>query len=69
MAQFRDMAKTLDFTMDEVHELRPFIRWAGLQHRYLSCMVEEIPDVGLGWKFPVSDPRFDVRRKAHGLVR
>lgn len=66
---FRDVVKTLDFTLDEVHELEPFIEWARLQHRYLSRMVAYNPEVGPGEKFPVSDPRFDVRRKAHGLVR
>ncbi|KAK0611985.1 hypothetical protein B0T14DRAFT_531382 [Immersiella caudata] len=69
MAQFRDVVKTLDFTMEEVHELELFIRWAGLQNLYLSQMVEEVPDVGSGKKFRVSEPRYDLRYKAHGLVR
>ncbi|KAK5657900.1 hypothetical protein OQA88_2449 [Cercophora sp. LCS_1] len=69
MARFRGMVKTLDFTMEEVHDLEPFIRWAGLPHRHLSRMVEELPDLGSGEKFRISEPRLDVRRKAHGLVR
>jgi hypothetical protein len=69
MAQFRDVVKTLDFTMEEVHDLELFIRWAGLGHRYLSRMVEEVPDLGSGEKFRVSEPRYDLKKKAHGLVR
>ncbi|KAK0742653.1 hypothetical protein B0T18DRAFT_168089 [Schizothecium vesticola] len=69
MAQFRDLVKTLDFTMEEVHDLELFIRWAGLGHRYLSRMVEEMPDLGSGEKFRVSEPLYDLKKKAHGLVR
>ncbi|KAK0648252.1 hypothetical protein B0T16DRAFT_407934 [Cercophora newfieldiana] len=69
MKGFRVMVKTLDFSMQEVHELEPFIRWAGLQDRYLSRMVREIPDLGSGKKFRVSDPRYELKKKAHGLVR
>lgn len=69
MAQFRNLFKTLDFTMQEVHDLELFIRWADLQNRYLSQMVEEVPHLGSGDKFRVSEPRYDLRKKAHGLVR
>ncbi|KAK1761584.1 hypothetical protein QBC47DRAFT_409582 [Echria macrotheca] len=69
MAQFRNVAKTLDFTMEEVHDLEPFISWAGLGNRYLSRMVEEVPDLGSGEKFRVSEPRYNLKKKAHALVR
>ena len=69
MVGFLVMVKTLDFSMQEVHDLEPFIRWARLEDRYLSRMVREIPDLGFGEKFRVSDPRYELKRKAHGLVR
>lgn len=69
MVGFRDMVKTLDFSMQEVHDLEPFIRWACLEDRYLSRMVQETPDLGFGEKFRVLDPRYELKRKAHGLVR
>ncbi|KAK4452224.1 hypothetical protein QBC34DRAFT_457252 [Podospora aff. communis PSN243] len=69
MAQFRGVVKTLDFTMDEVHALEPFLKWMGLEHRYLSRMVEEMPALGSGKKVRVSEPRYNLRKKAHGLFR
>ncbi|KAK0726345.1 hypothetical protein B0T21DRAFT_371413 [Apiosordaria backusii] len=69
MAEFQEQVKTLDFDMEEVHDLEPFFKWAGLTDRYLSNMVREVPCLGNGAKFPVSNPLFDIRRKAHELLR
>ena len=69
MGQFRDMVKTLDFTMEEAHDLDTFIKWAGLASRYLSRMVREVQDLGAGASFRVEEPRYDVGRKAHGILR
>ncbi|KAK3315550.1 hypothetical protein B0H66DRAFT_628718 [Apodospora peruviana] len=66
---FRGKVKMLDFTMKEVCDLNPFLEWAGLTNRYLSNIVKDCPVLDSGEKWSVSDPRFDIRRKAHGIVR
>ncbi|KAK0705518.1 hypothetical protein B0H67DRAFT_558107 [Lasiosphaeris hirsuta] len=67
--KFRNKISMLDFTLGDVRKLKPFLRWAGLEDRYLSHMVRETPVLGEGDKFQVSDQRFDIRRKAHGFLR
>jgi hypothetical protein len=37
----KDKIKVLDFSMDEVRRLKPFIKWTGLTDRYLSRLVAE----------------------------
>ncbi|KAK4177154.1 hypothetical protein QBC36DRAFT_327734 [Triangularia setosa] len=69
VAEFRHQVKALDFDMEEVHDLEAFIEWAGLTGRYLSRMVREMPCLGDGPKVPVSNPLFDIRKKAHELLR
>ncbi|KAK4199203.1 hypothetical protein QBC40DRAFT_266127 [Triangularia verruculosa] len=69
MAAFRSQVKTLDFDMEEIHDLEAFIEWAGLTNRYLSKMVRELPYLGDGPKVPVSNPLIDIRKKAHGILR
>lgn len=67
--KFRDRVKTLDFTDREIRTLEPFLTWAGLDSRYISRVVVETPSLGSGERIPVSDRRFDVSKKAHGLLR
>jgi hypothetical protein len=38
---FKNEAWILDFSLEEVHELRPFLRWLNLEDRYLSRRVIE----------------------------
>jgi hypothetical protein len=38
---FRDMAKVLDFSLEEVRRLKPLIDWTGIAGRYLSLEVVE----------------------------
>jgi len=45
---FKDKIKILDFSMEEVRRLKPFIKWAGLTDRYLSRLVTERTVVGDG---------------------
>jgi len=66
---FCGKVKILNFDLQELHELKPFIRWAGLSTAYISYMVRETSILNPGEDRRVSDPRFDIRHKAHGLVR
>ena len=67
--KFASRVQMLDFTMRETHVLKPLIEWAGLEDRYLSRMVNETPILGSGTKHAVSDPKYDIKKKAHGLLR
>ncbi|OIW34078.1 hypothetical protein CONLIGDRAFT_667268 [Coniochaeta ligniaria NRRL 30616] len=67
--RFHGMVKTLDFSDREVRSLQPFLKWAGLEDRYISCTVKETATLGSGDKLPVSEQRFDIKKKAHGLLR
>jgi len=66
---FSSKAQLLDFTLDEVRQLRPFLRWAGLERRYLSRTVKEISRVEGGDPTRILDQDRSVSRKAHGLFR
>lgn len=66
---FQGQVNTLDFTMTEVNKLQPFVEWAGLGNRYMSRMVSETSALSSGEKWPASENRFDIKRKAHGLLR
>lgn len=66
---FRDKVNTLGFNVQEVHQLEPFIRWAGLSIGYISYMVSEAVTLNPGEDRRVSEQRFDIRRMAHGLIR
>ncbi|KAK3985427.1 hypothetical protein QBC44DRAFT_384907 [Cladorrhinum sp. PSN332] len=69
MAPFYNMIKTLDFSMEEIHTLEPFLEWLGLTNRYLSKLVKETPDLGTGPQFRITEPRLNIKKKAHGLLR
>ncbi|KAK4223372.1 hypothetical protein QBC38DRAFT_52883 [Podospora fimiseda] len=69
LAPYRDLVKTFDFTADEVHELGPLLEFGDLTGQYLSNMAKETSHLGEGPLFPVADPRLNIKRKAHGLVR
>ncbi|TXC00522.1 hypothetical protein FocTR4_00008130 [Fusarium oxysporum f. sp. cubense] len=66
---FAPQAKMLDFSLDEVRRLRPFLSWLDLDSRYLSTSVREISTVagGLMDKLQYRDREF--RQKADGLFR
>ncbi|KAI0850576.1 hypothetical protein F5Y00DRAFT_232702 [Daldinia vernicosa] len=66
---FYDKVKILDFTVNDVVKLKPLIKWAGLEDRYLSRLVQETSGLDSGLKTPISDPIQDIRRKAYGLLR
>ncbi|KAI1099079.1 hypothetical protein F4804DRAFT_345801 [Jackrogersella minutella] len=45
------------------------VKWAGLEHRYISQLVKETSVLYSGDKAPISDPTRDVSKKAYGLLR
>ncbi|KAI1137757.1 hypothetical protein F5Y05DRAFT_386264 [Hypoxylon sp. FL0543] len=66
---FGHRVKALDFNTNEVCQLRPFIKWAGLEHRYISRLVRETSGLNSGVKVPASDPMQDISKKAYALLR
>lgn len=67
--KFRDRIKLLDFTLNEVHELDPFLDWAKLKSRFLSNITKEISVVNPVSTCPVSNSTRNIKRKAHALTR
>jgi len=68
-SEFRDMVRVLDFTMQEIRQLKPLLAWTGLEDRYLSRSMRETSCLGDGVTAPISQPHRDLRRKAHALLR
>ncbi|KAL2132354.1 hypothetical protein VTI74DRAFT_3925 [Chaetomium olivicolor] len=69
--KFRGKINVLDFTLEQVRQLQPFIEWAGLQPRYLSVAIKQItsrPPEG-GRTRPISVPDRNLKWKAHALLR
>ncbi|KAK8097552.1 uncharacterized protein PG998_013038 [Apiospora kogelbergensis] len=66
---FSNQAKFLDFSMDLVRDLERFIKWAGLENRYLSKAVKDLSAVDFDSARVVTSPRLLVQSKAHALVR
>ncbi|KAJ9143512.1 ATPase-like, ATP-binding domain [Pleurostoma richardsiae] len=67
--QLQGRIKLLDYSLEEVRCLKPFFEWTGLTSRYLSSSVERISSLLDGTRRPISMPRRDLKRKAHGLLR
>jgi hypothetical protein len=67
---FSDRARRLDFSVNDILRLEPFLRWTGLENRYLSRSVKEITALGNddSSKCLISSDR-DIALKAHGLLR
>jgi hypothetical protein len=66
---FKNEAWILDFSLEEVHELRPFLRWLNLEDRYLSRRVIENSTFG-GIDETCSDGLTqDLRFRAKALFR
>lgn len=66
---FRDRVKVLDFSLQEICRLKPFIAWARLEPRYLSKCVKEVSRLEDEVAIPVSAMNRDLKRKAYGLLR
>ncbi|KAF4212811.1 hypothetical protein CNMCM5878_000675 [Aspergillus fumigatiaffinis] len=66
---FSNKAKFLDFNVNEIARLEPFLLWTGLDRRYLSSLIKEISTVrGDSYKSLTSSDR-NIARKAYGLLR
>ncbi|SPN99278.1 uncharacterized protein DNG_02315 [Cephalotrichum gorgonifer] len=68
-ALFERKIKVLDYTLEEVWRLKPFLEWAGLQRRYLSSCIKEMTSVSDGVQRPISVLNRDLKRKAHAILR
>ncbi|KAJ4286909.1 hypothetical protein N0V88_007854 [Collariella sp. IMI 366227] len=68
-ARFRDCIKLLDYTLEDVRRLKPFLQWSELEQRYLSASVKEITSFQGGPTRPISMPNRNLNRKAHALLR
>ncbi|KPM37810.1 hypothetical protein AK830_g8763 [Neonectria ditissima] len=66
---FRPRAKLLDFSLDEVRRLKPFLEWLDIESRYLSAMVREISTVSGGRMDRLRYPDREIRQKAHAFFR
>ncbi|KAH9997392.1 hypothetical protein F4779DRAFT_606565 [Xylariaceae sp. FL0662B] len=66
---FSTMAKMLDFTLDEVHRLEPFLQWAGIDDRRLSVKVAEITTPTDNGEFSVRESNRNIKSRAYALCR
>ncbi|KAF4924992.1 hypothetical protein CGCVW01_v003742 [Colletotrichum viniferum] len=66
---FRNEVNFLDFTLEQVARLRPFLEWTHLEDRYLSRCVKEITSFHGGEATPVTNPQRQIRNRAHALLR
>lgn len=64
---FRDKIKTLDFTLEEMHSVRPFLRGLGLEERMLSQSV--IEETQVEEASSDSDLTKSLRSKAYAITR
>ncbi|EXF75687.1 hypothetical protein CFIO01_04620 [Colletotrichum fioriniae PJ7] len=70
-SSFKSKVKLLDFTLEDVARLRPFLEWMRLQDRYISRCVKEITSFHGGMSIPTltSNPQRQIRNRAHALLR
>lgn len=66
---FCSRAKFLDFDVNEVARLEPFLQWTGLGKRYISASVKEISMLRGDSHRDLTSPERDIARKAYGLLR
>ncbi|KAL3459177.1 hypothetical protein BJX64DRAFT_265188 [Aspergillus heterothallicus] len=66
---FTSKAKFLDFDVNQIARLEPFLKWTGLDARYLSSSVKEISAVCGEAHKSLTSPSWNIAEKAHGLLR
>jgi hypothetical protein len=66
---FSTEAKFLDFDINEIANIEPFLRWTGLENRYLSCSVKEISTLHGDSHRSLTSADRNISRKAYGLLR
>ncbi|KAK7921595.1 hypothetical protein PG985_009617 [Apiospora marii] len=65
---FQSKVRFLDFSLEEVVRLRPFLDWAGLELRYLSKCVREVTSFHGDVARPTSNPDRQIRNRAHAIL-
>ncbi|RWA07221.1 hypothetical protein EKO27_g7884 [Xylaria grammica] len=66
---FETRVKFLDFTLEEVNRLRPFLKWVRLEDRYLSCCVKEITSFPGEGASRMSNSDSLIRNRAYPFLR
>ncbi|KAH8698523.1 hypothetical protein BGW36DRAFT_376264 [Talaromyces proteolyticus] len=66
---FSGKSNILDFEVNDILRLEPFLRWTGLESRYLSRSVKEISGLCSGDSQRLVAHDRDIALKAHGLLR
>jgi hypothetical protein len=66
---FAGRIAVLDFSLDEVRRLQPFLSSMKIESRYLSKLVEEKSSVEEISSHPDTDLTRDLRRRAYALTR
>ncbi|KAH9237080.1 hypothetical protein K456DRAFT_1495726 [Colletotrichum gloeosporioides 23] len=68
-SSFKNKVNFLDFTLEQVARLRPFLEWTHLEDRYLSRCVKEITSFHGGAATLITNPQRQIRHRAHALLR
>ncbi|KAI1125093.1 hypothetical protein F5Y10DRAFT_284521 [Nemania abortiva] len=66
---FATKVKFLDFSLEDVVRLRPFLYWAGLQSRYISRCIKEMTSFPGEGTSPILSPEVQIRYRAYPLLR
>jgi hypothetical protein len=66
---FATKVKFLDFSLEDVVRLRPFLHWAGLRGRYFSRCIKEVTSFPGEEAGLISTPDVQIRYRAHPLLR
>lgn len=66
---FKDKTKLLDFSLEDVVRLRPFIAWARLEDRFLSRRVKEITSFHGSEITQTLESRSQICGRAHAFLR
>lgn len=68
-SSFEDHVKFLDFSLEEIVKLRPFLSWARVEDRYISRCVREFTSIQDSGTHPMSKHGHEFRHRAHALLR
>lgn len=66
---FEKKVKFLNFTLEQVIRLRPFLEWVELDKRFLSDSVKEVTSFHGGMARQTSNPGRQIRNRAYALLR
>lgn len=66
---FRGRVKLLDYSLEDVRRLTPFLQWAGLEHRHLSRCTREITSASSEARRSIKMRSRRLKSKAHAILR